>query len=283
MIIPKIEKVDLELADYLKTCGDYVYSVDCHDCHTKHFAGFSSCRSRWCVTCSHKKVLSWLAKFMPFISEWQGNVAMLTLTVQHDSNLVRQIKTLNKGWRRFYLDRSTRAIFKKRFPGGIRSLEVKISDSDPKKWQAHLHILLLQPPEYKKDYEWIKEKWHSATGGSCDIRSIKGGRIRGVIETLKYIVKPEKRLYLDGDMLKQAIIGLRGKRQVNTWGILRGLQKEAEYLEQNWEEQKLTAFVCSKCGCNEGELIKLLYSDSLQYPLHDIKKNSSEKGFTEMV
>lgn len=255
----------------LKLCGSFIYSVDCGHCHTKHFAGFSSCKSRWCIPCSHKKTLAWLAKLMPVLEKWQGRVGMLNFTIETGPDLEKQLKKLQEGWKKFMKDKRVVKKFRDRLPGGLRSLEVKIAQGDSTHWHAHLHCLILQPAGYEKDYDWIKEKWHSATGGSVWIKDITKQKLKGSVEVLKYLIKPEMGLYKNTEMLGKAVMSLKGKRQINTWGLLRGLSKEVEDLENTWEEKKLTTFVCSKCGCTEGELLKMLYSDSLDYDLKNLK------------
>lgn len=267
VVIPALSEVDHKLGEQLKSCGDFVYSIDCDHCHTKHFGGFSSCRSKWCVTCSHKKSLAWIAKVIPVLKDWTGRVGMLNFTVANQDNLTLMIKTLNGGWRS--MRDGYRKMFKARLPGGLRSLEVKVGKDGM--WHAHMHCLILQPPGREKDFEWIRDAWKSITGGSVWIKDITNQKLKGVIEVVKYLIKPEMELYKDADRLGEAVRSLKGKRQINTWGLLRGLSKEVEELENTFEERKLAAFVCTQCGCNEGELVKMLYRDSICYTLNDLK------------
>lgn len=271
-MIPAIHEVSISMANALSKCGDFVYSIDCDSCHSKHFGGFSSCKSRWCIPCNHKKTLAWLAKLMPVLETWQGRVGMLNFTIETGTDLAAQIKKLQYGWRRFNNDPYIRKHFKNRLVGGLRSLEVKISSGDSTKWHAHLHCLILQPKGNDKDFDWIREKWNSATGGSVWIKDITNQKLKGSVEVLKYLIKPEMGLYNNNVMLSEAVEALKGKRQINTWGLLRGLAKEVEELEDTWEEKKLTAFVCSKCGCTEGELVKMLYKDSLDFEMFNVKR-----------
>lgn len=271
VVVPAMVRAEQrEIADQINTCGDFVYAIDCCNCHTKHFAGFSSCRSRWCISCSHKKVLCWLAKLMPIIEKWPGNVTMLNFTIVDTESLREGLDILYNGWRSFSNSGGYRKMFRERFPGGVRSLEVKLGKGS-NIWHPHLHCYCLQPKEYKKDYEWIKNRWVEITGGSVYLKSIKGDRIAGLVEVIKYILKPETGFYSVPDRLREAVENLKGCRQINTWGTLRGVGKEVEVLFDTWEEKKLTEFLCQRCGFTEGQLRKLVYGlMSDDFVLYDV-------------
>lgn len=208
---------------------------------------------------------------MPVLNDWEGRVGILNLTIPTGPDLKEQIKKINDNWQIcFHDDKRIRKLFKNRMVGGLRSLEVKVSQ-EKNEWHAHLHCLIMQPKGFEKDFDWIKERWRSITGGSVWIKDITKQRLKGVVETIKYLIKPEMELYKNTYLLEGAVKALHNKRQINTWGKLRGLSKEVEEIEDTWEERKLTAFVCSKCGCNEGQLIKMLYEDSINYKMYDIK------------
>jgi hypothetical protein len=196
---------------------------------------------------------------MPIVEKWPGKVTMLNFTIKDTEILEEGLNELNNGWRNFSHSGGYRKKFRERFPGGVRSLEVKLGKGS-KIWHPHYHCYCLQPKEYQKDYKWIKERWYSLTGGSIDIRSVKNSRIDGLVETIKYIVKPETGYYNNSGRFNEAIDSLEGVRQINTWGTLRGLGKEVDELFDNWEEKKLEDFICQRCGFTEGQLRKLIYS-----------------------
>jgi hypothetical protein len=85
-------------------------------------------------------------------------------------------------------------------------------------------------------------------------------------------MKPEKGVYEDDIRFNELYVAVKGKRQINTWGLLRGLkEKDIEEASEGMDEKKLEAFVCSQCGCSEGELKTYYYSDLVDQAVYDIK------------
>ena len=270
LVLPGMKKANqIKIYNQIDGCGRIVFAIECDNCNTDHFAGFMSCRSRWCISCQHKKTLCWLAKLMPIVNDWNGNSTMLNLTIKDTDKLIDGLNLLNDSWRSFYNDdRKYREKFKRRFPGGVRSLEVKVGKNS-EQWHPHYHMYCLQPLDYEKDYDWVKERWKSISGGSVYIRQIKGNKLKGLIEVIKYILKPEESIYKNDKRLNEAIKALTGKRQINSWGIFRGIEKEVEEMFDTYEEKKLSAFICAKCGCTEGYLKRLLYETLGNTVLYD--------------
>lgn len=287
-VIPAFENLSLPEADILKKCGQFINVVECKACHLQHFAGFKRCKSRWCIPCNHVKVLAWIARLILVMEDWMecgGKISMLNFTVKDMDKLSDGIELLNKSFRSFYHTPRRRERWKRRFPGGVRSLEVKIGKYSGK-WHPHMHCLALQPPDYQKDYDWLKEDWENITKkqykkiiggdfekvGSVWIKNVTGDNLLNAIcETLKYILKPENSLYEDEDILWEAWYTLKGKRQINTWGLLRGLSKKVDEDIEQKDEKILTEFICQRCGCTSGELKAMLFStisdDSLFFDL----------------
>lgn len=273
IVIPAFDKAGIiDEVKNLTICGKFVYAAECCSCSTKHFKGYNKCRSRWCINCNHVRALAWVARLLPVLKEQmdRGNhITLMNLTVKDmpRGQLKKQIEGLQKAWRLMLDGNGTRKIFKERYPGGIRSLEVK-QGKNSKQWHGHYHALGVQYT-FAKDYDWISERWKMATSkvfgvnGSVWLHGIdkKNSLLKAVIECLKYIMKPELEIYTDQELLREAWSTLKGKRQINTWGILRGLAKQVEkdILEQ--DEKKLTDFICQYCGCNEAELKVLMWTE----------------------
>lgn len=265
------------LIETVESCGHFIYCVECKSCSCKHFSGYSRCKSRHCIPCSRTKSIIWLARIMPVLKKWMddGNyISMLNFSIRDSADLDGNIKKLYQTWRNFNHDHDTRKIFKDRLKGGLRSLEVKIG-ANSGLWHPHLHCMVMQPGgEYEKDYYWIKSKWESLTGDDTSvwIKKVSSSEdlLKSVCETLKYIIKPDVRVYDDAELYKQLILTLRGVRQVNTWGLLRGLTKDdvADYEAES--DKKLADFVCRLCGCSEGTLQKYLFNTIKDEVLYDI-------------
>lgn len=280
IVIPAFQELGLRAeVDRLRSCGQYVYYIDCCNCHTKHFSGYTSCKSRWCLICNHFRVLKWVAKLVNVIDRWienGGHVSMINFTVRDTDSLRLGIDSLSRAFRGIYNNTANRRYWKSRFPGGVRSLEVK-KGKNSGKWHPHYHCLVLQPTDYEKDFYWLRERWKNLTGGegSVWVKQVRGTNLlKSICETVKYILKPELSLYKNNDMLAEAWYVLKGVRQVNTWGVLRGIGKQIEdeierESDVQGQKKKLTEFVCQRCGCTEGELVSILYAEAKEYLLVD--------------
>lgn len=279
VVIPSFRAAGLmEEGLKMDDCGKMISMIECNNCQTKHFAGFNRCKSRWCVTCNHVKVLAWVARIVPVIEDWLaggGNVSMLNFTIKNVEHLDDGLTIVNESFRAMYHTSSKRQRWKERFPGGVRSLEVKKGENSFL-WHPHIHSIVLQPAGYRKDFDWLKDEWENCTSrqwrkifldvpdkvGSVWIKKVTGKNLlKSVCEALKYIIKPEKVIYEEKANLLECVETLKGKRQINTWGLLRGLAKKVDEDIERTEERKLTEFICQRCGCTEGQLRKMLYDD----------------------
>ena len=273
IVLPSFEnlmKSDISLTDriaiqstlhQLQTCGHYHYWIDCQKCKTSEFVGFSSCKNRYCLPCARKKSLIWLSKLAPAIIDQQKNgksVSHMVLTIRNTNDLKDGLLKINSSYRNISHSNYYRNEWKRRFPGGVRTIEVKRGKNSGK-WHPHLHLLVIKDkPE--KDYDYIKTAWKSITknDGSVFIRAVKKEQvIKSVLETTKYVLKPDKHIYNNKDDLLEVYKSMKGLRQINSWGQLRGLSVKDDELE-TYEEKKLATFICKQCGCTEGQLIKLL-------------------------
>lgn len=270
-IIPRFDSLGFKNeVNKLEMCGQFIHVIDCNSCHSLHYAGNTRCKSRWCINCNRIKSLAWLARLLPIMQDWikkkNHNLFMLNFTIKDTDNLEQGLKILNDSYR--YMtngDKYKRKIWKSRFKGIIRSLEVK-TGSGSGKWHPHLHCIVLQD-HYAKYYEDIKREWEHAVylqtgdqkGGSVWIKKIKGDNLtKSIIETIKYIFKGSEFNDISDENLKEMYMNLKGKRQINTSGCLRGLKKDIDKDIDTLEEKKLTEFICQKCGCTEGQLRSIL-------------------------
>jgi hypothetical protein len=279
MVIPALAfLMEGEDTEYqrVRGCGNTVYSATCTNCGTKHFSGFWRCKSRWCLNCSHVKQLIWIARIKERVEQLSENyyVCMLNLTIRDGSDITERLKVLERAWRCFqHDDLESRKMFKKRFLGGVRSLEVKRGKNSGM-WHPHYHCLLIIPKgDFQKDYDWVKASWKKVTDdqGSVFFSPKRQGQsvIKAICEVLKYIVKPEKSVYEDAEFEKLYWV-LKGRRQTNTWGLLRGLAKLVETDSETITEKKLEQFICSKCGCTVAELEMMLFKDAKNDLLYDV-------------
>jgi hypothetical protein len=112
---------------------------------------------------------------------------MLNFTVRDGFPLEERIGFLQDSFREIYnSDRKRRKYWIERFPGGIKSLEVK-TGSGSGAWHPHYHCLVMQEgnKEFVKDYEWVSSAWHEITGFKTNnVRLLKTGEVVEVAETV---------------------------------------------------------------------------------------------------
>jgi len=275
-VIPAFERNHLwGDAERLNDCGKFINAIECSDCKAKHFIGFRRCKNRFCTKCAYVRSLSWLAVLMPILNKWieQGNyLQLLTLTVRDGPYLDERLKFINDAWRTFYSGSSVRKKWKESFPGGLKSLEVKIGKGSGI-WHPHLHCLVMKD-NFSRDYPWLKERWKQLTddNGSVHIKGLNTKNLlRSAAEVVKYIIKPEQSIYGDDLKFNQLYYNLKGRRQISTWGLLRGIREvDLEEALETQDEKKLEQFVCTQCGCTVGELKAFLFDEIKQEQLFNV-------------
>lgn len=255
---PYLKYLGVKLAE----CGEFVRLAECSNCGTEFFNGYSRCRRKYCPNCEHSKGMIWAARVYQRVSVMVDDFDFyfLTLTVKSFDNLEKMIDCLEKAWRYIKHDnKHYRKLFKDRFVGGLRNMEVKLGTGGHG-WHAHYHILMAARKGFQRDIDWLREAWIKATDGLGTqpyIKKIRKNRlINGVLETTKYIIKFNPGQYKDNDLI-QLVYGLRHKRRINTFGLFYGLgrqvDKDIENLEQ--KEKSLNGFICTICGSQSANLI----------------------------
>lgn len=255
-VIPKIREAGYnDVAERLVTCGTFINCIECSACGSKHFAGFLRCKSRWCLPCARVRHLLWFGRVMETIRTLDIRyINHLVLTHRNMDDLARMVRLMGEYWRSFVNgNKESRNLFKARFQGYVRNVEVKLG-ANSGKWHVHFHVLLVSY-DYGRDYDWIHEGWKEVTcgEGSAQIRGVSC-REKVALECTKYILKPARYSASDWNSILSALTGVR---QITTGGIFRGYEKIVERDMERIEEEKLRRFVCALCGCTEGELITI--------------------------
>jgi len=169
-IIPMVKEIgEYKTAEHMLDCGKFIKIAKCENCGEQHFKGYTSCDSRWCLNCMHKRMLCWMVHLIPIFQDWlaQGNyLTMLNFTVRDGFPLKERLELLSKAYREMTAkDKNSMALWKERFPGGIRSLEVKLGKNSGA-WHPHYHCLVMQEGGmgYVKDFNWLSAAWHKQVG-----------------------------------------------------------------------------------------------------------------------
>ena len=125
-----------------------------------------------------------------------------------------------------------RAVWKATQPGGIYFIEIKRRRGDAG-WHTHLHVLS-QGAWLSKS--WLSHAWNEVTGDSyiVDIRLCDSGA-RAAQYVAKYAGKGvHGSCYLEPEVLREAMLALKGRRLVGKWGTWRELELDAEEPEGEW-------------------------------------------------
>lgn len=173
----------------------------------------SFCRVRYCPVCQWRKSLYWKAmmyqKYEQLRQEYPTHrFIMLTLTLENPpiGELRSTLQHMNKAWQRLIKRKEFSVV-----DGWIRTTEVTRDQERPNTHaHPHFHVLLMVKPSYfgkgyLKQMDWVR-LWASVLQvnylPNVDVRAVKKkGKAKGepmtdddiksgVVETLKYAVKP---------------------------------------------------------------------------------------------
>lgn len=206
-----------------------------------HAARF--CRVRHCPVCQWRRSLMWRGRFfnaLPKVLEDHPQVVpiFLTLTVKNCpvDELRSQVAAMSKAWNRLTQRKQWPAV------GWVKSLEVT-RDKDGNA-HPHYHALLLVTPGYFSGKGYVSQKrWRELWQASMRLEYVpsvnvkrvrpkpgmddQSGMISGILETLKYGVKPEDLMH-DAEWLYGITEQLHKTRAVAVGGILRDYLREDE-------------------------------------------------------
>ena len=225
----------------------------------------------------------WVARLYNFLYEWISSgkiVAFLNLTIRDRDSLSEGLDILQAAWRYMYNKKQFSKEFKKRFVGGLKSLEITTGRNSGQ-WHPHLHCIVLKET-FSSDSEYLNKAWRGsikAVGGDKDegiyklskirykdkngvVYDNRTALIRGIVETCKYITKFNYSQE-SPDRLAELYISTKGKRQISTWGVLRHIAKQVDKDMQEVKNKDIKDFVCRACGCTESEF-KSLFKDVWQ-------------------
>ncbi len=266
-----------KLLGYLNSCGNTVYLERCNICDTKYFAGFWSCRSRFCAVCSYKLHLSRFRKVIEVLEKLGDyKLSHLVLTLKSMDNLKMMLKRIRSCLR--MLDKDNVFRRKKKtwgVMGEIRNVEVKYGRVG---WHVHIHVLIVHENDVRM-YEDYKEIWKRVTDGegSVFIRNVKNNVV-SVLEVTKYNMKilsktfldmmervrylKEYFKFLDDDFFAEMYYSLKGQRLFSVTGIFRGVKDEM------WDVILLRE--CKICGSKDFQLLIEKFQDVMDVELLEI-------------
>lgn len=287
-------------ANSIAYCGTRKNFKVCVDCNTTHFDGFESCKNRFCPVCQKAKSLILFSKLYPAIMKLFRKgfyVKMLTFTIKDTENLKDGIKLIKSAFRIFsHENKKYRNVFENLYIGGIKSLEIK-RGANSKQWHPHFHALVVMEKPVE-DFNAINIMWNktlvnlinkshkiiyedrfyfdafSLTNDNklvlhdklgfvhFDTLNLMGldSRIHCIYECIKYITKYSEELETD---LPELVDSLKGIRAVESWGVLRDIEKEAEDLD-TISPTAIKEQICVNCGKTVFETLEKITLNELK-------------------
>jgi hypothetical protein len=237
-----------KLAFKLHECGDYLvfrhyYTVDKLRLHAARF-----CKKHLlCPLCAIRRGAKYLKAYMNRLGVVMGKqpdlrAYMITVTVVDGPDLTERfnhlrgaMKTMTQA-RRDYLKapaRNRHVEFAKA-AGGVHSIEAK-RGANSGQWHPHVHMVWLcnEAPDQAK----LAREWQEWTGDSyiVDVRPFhdQNDVISGFMEVFKYALKFSA-LPLDDNW--EAFKKLSGKRLVDAFGVLRGVEVPDDLTDEPLED-----------------------------------------------
>lgn len=232
-----------ELSEKLTHCGHWLefrhyYTVDTVRLHAADF-----CKKHLlCPLCAIRRGAKYLKAYMAKLQTVQAQTPglqayMVTVTVKDGPDLWERFQHLRGAMqrmtmaRRRYLhapDKRPHVEFAKAL-GGVHSIEAKRGENSGL-WHPHAHMVWLchEAPDAAK----LSEEWHGWTGDSfiVDVRPFhQDDMASGFAEVFKYALKFSD-LPLEDNW--HAFQTLSGKRLVDSFGCLRGVQVSEDFTDE---------------------------------------------------
>jgi len=200
------------------------------------------CHCRHCQLCDGRKALVRMMRFkeaLPAIEleHPKARWILLTLTVPNCpvDELRATLQAMSKAWQRL----SQRKAFKPVL-GWIRATEVTQEKHRKDYAHPHFHVLMLVPSSmlggkyYVKQSEWLqlwRDCYRDQSITSVDVRAIKGGAMKGAVETLKafnYSMKVDDLISRTPEWILEYMEQVNHLRFIAAGGVLKEALKQIE-------------------------------------------------------
>lgn len=250
MKIANPKRLDIaKLHGNLTQCANYLVFHDYYTVEELRLVKASTCKkSLLCPFCAARRAAKMVEKNLAKVEAAMASQAslkpvMITFTVKNGENLLERFNHLRSSYRR--LQQRRRNALKgqqwtefAKVQGAIHSYEITNKGEG---WHPHIHMVALLD-------DWIDQaalsaEWKEITGDSfiVDIRKIKpkdvgaGGLdiASGMLEVFKYALKFQDMTLED---TWHAYELLKGKRLVDSFGALRGVEMPESLLDEPLEE-----------------------------------------------
>ena len=249
----------LDMANYIKTedvsnnenrklvkklgdCASYLVFKHYYTENKVILHGMKTCRQQLlCPFCALRRAAKHVKAYwdkVELVKQSDPNLKLyfVTLTVKDGESLQERFNHLVKAERSYKRQRRN-ALAGQRFveyakaQGGVCSVEFKRGKNSGL-WHPHMHMIWLcheAPDAYK-----LSQEWEGLTGDSfiVDVRPMHG-EIDGFLETFKYALKFSDLPLADN---WEAFQKLKGKRLINSFGVLRGVEVPEDLTDDDLDE-----------------------------------------------
>lgn len=214
--------------DEFAQCGSHAYVLRSLDDPTRHRLAGSSCHDRFCLPCAKERSHAIALNVIERIQKKE--VRFLTLTVRSTNETLTEL--LDKLYTSFQALRR-RVFWGKHVRGGVAFLEIKWNPQ-ANRWHPHFHVLMQGRYMPKQA---LKSLWYEITGDSyiIDIRLVRDSTAAGQY-VAKYASKPFNSSFVGRPhRLDEAILSLKGRKLVLTFGTWRGVTVARTVSDDAWE------------------------------------------------
>ena len=249
----------LDMVDYIKTeevsnnqtrklttkianCASYLVFKHYYTENRVILHGMKTCREQLlCPFCALRRGAKHVKAYwdkVELVKQSDPNLKLyfVTLTVKDGESLQERYNHLVKAERRYKQQRRD-ALKGQKFVeyakalGGVGSVEFKRGKNSGL-WHPHIHMIWLcsEAP----DAHQLSREWEALTGDSfiVDVRPMHG-EIDGFLETFKYALKFSDLPLADN---WEAFQKLKGKRLINSFGVLRGVEVPEDLTDDDLDE-----------------------------------------------
>lgn len=234
-------------------CGSHSYVLQSVENRNLYRLAGSSCHDRFCLPCANERSHAIALNVTEQLVGKQSRFLTLTLKATNEPLHV----TLDRLYAAFQTLRR-RAFWKRRVTGGVAFLECKWV-TKTRHWHPHFHVLIegrFMP------YQRLKSLWYEITGDSfiIDIRLVRTSAEAARYVT-KYASKPFNKSFVNRpDLLDQAVVALKGRKLVVTFGTWRGVILARHVSEGAWEQIGSLDSLLSQAAHGDHEVRAILAS-----------------------
>lgn len=210
-------------------CGSHSYVLQSVENRELYRLAGSACHDRFCLPCAKERSHAIALNVTEQLVAKQSRFLTLTLKATDQPLDV----TLDRLYAAFQTLRR-RAFWKRRVTGGVAFLELKWIERTHH-WHPHFHVLI---EGRFIPYQRLKSLWYEITGDSfiVDIRLVRTSSEAARYVT-KYASKPFNKSFSDRpNQLDEAVVALKGRKLVVTFGTWRGVILARHVSEGAWEQ-----------------------------------------------